>query len=108
MPVVAINTLLSLIAIIVSPDLFTHSDQVIDLPEYREQATIMEEGGMLGFFLIGVLKHSRPWLTRPAGYLNTALFAAQRRIGWLPSFTKWHEFCSSMFRMSPVWRHSTR
>ena len=52
MPVVAINTLLSLIAIIVSPELFTHSDQVIGLEEYREQATIMEEGGILGFFLI--------------------------------------------------------
>jgi len=52
MPVVAINTLLSLIAIIVSPELFTHSDRVIELPEYREQATIMEEGGILGFFLI--------------------------------------------------------
>ena len=52
MPVVAINTLLSLIAIIVAPELFTHSDRVIDLPEYREQATIMEEGGILGFFLI--------------------------------------------------------
>jgi hypothetical protein len=52
MPVVAINTLLSLIAIVVSPELFTHSDQVIGLEEYREQATIMEEGGILGFFLI--------------------------------------------------------
>ena len=52
MPVVAINTLLSLIAIVVSPELFTHSDQVIALEEYREQATIMEEGGILGFFLI--------------------------------------------------------
>ena len=52
MPVVAINTLLSLIAIVVAPELFTHSDKVIELPEYREQATIMEEGGMLGFFLI--------------------------------------------------------
>lgn len=52
MPVVAINALLSLIAIIVSPELFTHSDRVIELPEYREQATIMEEGGILGFFLI--------------------------------------------------------
>ncbi len=52
MPVVAINTLLSLIAIIVSPELFTHSERVLDLPEYREQATIMEEGGILGFFLI--------------------------------------------------------
>ena len=52
MPIVAINTLLSLIAIVVSPELFTHSDQVIGLEEYREQATIMEEGGILGFFLI--------------------------------------------------------
>jgi hypothetical protein len=52
MPVVAINTLLSLIAIVVSPELFTHSDRVIGLEEYREQATIMEEGGILGFFLI--------------------------------------------------------
>ena len=52
MPVVAINTFLSLIAIVVSPELFTHSEKVIELPEYREQATIMEEGGILGFFLI--------------------------------------------------------
>ena len=52
MPVVAINTLLSLIAIIVAPELFTHSEQVENLPEYRPQATIMEEGGILGFFLI--------------------------------------------------------
>lgn len=52
MPIVAINTLLSLIAIVVAPELFTHSERVIELPEYREQATIMEEGGMLGFFLI--------------------------------------------------------
>ena len=57
MPVVAINTLLSLIAIIVSPELFTHSDRVIELPEYREQATIMEEGGILGFFLIELFSH---------------------------------------------------
>ena len=52
MPVVAINTLLSLIAILVAPELFTHSERVLGLPEYREQATIMEEGGILGFFLI--------------------------------------------------------
>jgi len=52
MPVVAINTLLSLIAILVAPELFTHSERVLELPEYREQATIMEEGGILGFFLI--------------------------------------------------------
>ena len=52
MPVVAINAFLSLIAIVVAPDLFTHSERVLDLPEYRPQATIMEEGGVLGFFLI--------------------------------------------------------
>ena len=52
MPVVAVNTLLSLIAILVAPELFTHSERVLELPEYREQATIMEEGGILGFFLI--------------------------------------------------------
>jgi len=52
MPYVAINTLISLILIVVDPSLFVHSQQVIDLPEYRPQATIMEEGGIIGFYAI--------------------------------------------------------
>ncbi|GIQ97795.1 MAG: hypothetical protein CM15mP3_08290 [Candidatus Poseidoniales archaeon] len=32
--------------------MFTHSDRVLDLPEYRVQSSIMEEGGILGFALI--------------------------------------------------------
>ncbi len=52
MPYVAINTLISLILILFDSSLFVHSQQVIDLPEYRPQATIMEEGGIIGFYAI--------------------------------------------------------
>ena len=52
MPYIAINTLISLILILFDPSLFVHSQQVIDLPEYRPQATIMEEGGIIGFYAI--------------------------------------------------------
>ena len=52
MPYVAINTLVSLVLILIDPSLFTHSQQVLDLPEYRPQATIMEEGGIIGFYAI--------------------------------------------------------
>ena len=66
MPIVAINTLISLVAILVSPELFTHSDRVLELPEYREQATIMEEGGVLGFFLIELFSNiAEPGLRVP-------------------------------------------
>ena len=52
MPFVALNTIISIIALSIDPNLFTHSDRVIDLPEYRPQSSIMEEGGILGFALI--------------------------------------------------------
>ena len=52
MPFVAFNTLVSLILLIYNPDLFVHSDRVVNLPEYRVQSTYMEEGGVLGFALI--------------------------------------------------------
>ena len=52
MPYVALNTVLSIAALSISPDLFTHSNRVLELPEYRVQSSIMEEGGILGFALI--------------------------------------------------------
>ena len=52
MPFVAANTLISLVLLIYDPTMFTHSDQVLNLPEYRPQSTYMEEGGLLGFALI--------------------------------------------------------
>ena len=52
MPFVAINTVISLLLLAYDPTLFVHSDQVVELPEYRVQSTIMEEGGILGFGLI--------------------------------------------------------
>jgi hypothetical protein len=52
MPYVALNTVISIMALSISPELFTHSDRVLELPEYRVQSSIMEEGGVLGFALI--------------------------------------------------------
>ena len=51
MPFVAANTLISLILLAYNPDMFVHSDNVLNLPEYRLQSTYMEEGGLLGFGL---------------------------------------------------------
>ena len=52
MPFVAFNTIISIIALAIDPNMFTHSDRVLELPEYRVQSSIMEEGGILGFALI--------------------------------------------------------
>ena len=52
MPFIALNTIVSIIALAIDPNMFTHSDRVLDLPEYRVQSSIMEEGGILGFALI--------------------------------------------------------
>ena len=52
MPFVAFNTIVSIFAIAIDPNMFTHSDRVLNLPEYRVQSSIMEEGGILGFALI--------------------------------------------------------
>ncbi|MEK9731156.1 MAG: hypothetical protein VW230_05305 [Candidatus Poseidoniales archaeon] len=57
MPFIAVNTLISLIILFVSPDMFTHSDRVLELPEYRLQSTYMEEGGLLGFGLIELFSY---------------------------------------------------
>ncbi|MBT60104.1 MAG: hypothetical protein CMA63_00945 [Euryarchaeota archaeon] len=52
MPYVAFNTFISLAVLMYDPSMFTHSDRVLELPEYRPQSTFMEEGGLLGFGLI--------------------------------------------------------
>lgn len=52
MPFVAFNTIVSIIALAIDPNMFTHSERVLELPEYRVQSSIMEEGGILGFALI--------------------------------------------------------
>ena len=57
MPFVAFNTLVSLMLLAYNPDMFTHSDRVLNLPEYRIQSTYMEEGGLLGFGLIELFSH---------------------------------------------------
>ena len=66
MPIVAINTLVSLILMLAAPGIFVHSDRVAALPEYREQATVMEEGGALGFYAIEALSYvEEPALRAP-------------------------------------------
>ena len=72
MPYVAINTLLSLILLLaINPDMFIHSDRVNSLPEYRIQSTIMEEGGVIGFFAIELFSFIEepgteyPWFRLP-------------------------------------------
>mgnify|MGYP006121171685 CR=1 FL=1 len=52
MPYVALNTVLSLLVLLYDPNMLLHSDRVLELPEYVEQTTFMEEGGILGFGLI--------------------------------------------------------
>ena len=52
MPYIAFNTLISLILLAINPNMFEHSDQVLSLDEYTPQSSIMEEGGILGFYLI--------------------------------------------------------
>tara|TARA_B100000768_G_scaffold89433_1_gene83935 strand:- start:4547 stop:7099 length:2553 start_codon:yes stop_codon:yes gene_type:complete len=57
MPFVAVNTFVSLLVLLVDPNLFVHSDRVLSLPEYRLQETFMEEGGLLGFGLIELFSY---------------------------------------------------
>ena len=57
MPFVAANTLVSLLVLAYNPDMFVHSERVLNLPEYRVQSTYMEEGGLLGFGLIELFSH---------------------------------------------------
>ena len=66
MPIVAVNTFVSLILMLAAPSVFVHSDRVAALPEYREQATVMEEGGALGFYAIEALAYiEEPALRAP-------------------------------------------
>jgi len=52
MPFIAFNTLVSLILLAFDPTMFEHTQKVLELPEYRPQSSIMEEGGLLGFYAI--------------------------------------------------------
>ena len=52
MPITAINTLATLVLMFLFPDVFAHSNRVLELPEYTEQAVVMEEGGIIGFLAI--------------------------------------------------------
>jgi hypothetical protein len=57
MPFIALNTVISLILLLINPDMFQHSQQVLNLPEYTVQTTIMEEGGVLGFYIIELFSY---------------------------------------------------
>ena len=52
MPFTALNTLISLFATFLIPDKFKHSEDVFRFGDIVEQGTIMEEGGILGFYAI--------------------------------------------------------
>jgi len=66
MPLIALNTLVSLIFLAINPEMFVHSDAVYDLPEYRPQTTIMEEGGIVGFYAIELFSNiSEPGIRVP-------------------------------------------
>jgi hypothetical protein len=57
MPYIAFNTLVSLVLILIDDGMFVHSERVLALPEYRIQSSIMEEGGLLGFFIIEMFSY---------------------------------------------------
>lgn len=57
MPIIALNTLISLLLISIDPSMFEHTQRVFDLPEYRPQNSIMEEGGIIGFYTIELFSH---------------------------------------------------
>ena len=57
MPYIAFNTVISLILLAIDPNMFEHTQRVLDLPEYRPQSSIMEEGGVIGFYAIELFAH---------------------------------------------------
>ena len=57
MPITAINTLITLAIITFRPGFLAHSQQVLGLPEYTEQAVVMEEGGLIGFIAIELFSY---------------------------------------------------
>jgi len=66
MPFIAFNTLVTLILLAIDPTMFEHTQQVFDLPEYRPQSSIMEEGGVLGFYAIELFSNiSEPGIRVP-------------------------------------------
>ena len=66
MPFIAFNTLISLILLGIDPNMFQHTDRVLELPEYRPQSSIMEEGGVIGFYAIELFAHiSEPGIRVP-------------------------------------------
>ena len=66
MPFIAFNTFVSLILLAIDPTMFEHTQRVLDLPEYRPQSTIMEEGGVLGFYAIELFANiSEPGIRVP-------------------------------------------
>ena len=66
MPYIAFNTLVSLILLTIDPSMFEHTQKVLDLPEYRPQSSIMEEGGVLGFYAIELFANiSEPGIRVP-------------------------------------------
>ena len=52
MPFIALNTVISLIFITIDASMFEHTQRVLVLDEFRAQNSIMEEGGILGFYAI--------------------------------------------------------
>lgn len=66
MPFTALNSLISLIIITFSPDTLIHSNKVLTLPEYTLQTSVMEEGGVLGFYAIELFANiSEPGIRIP-------------------------------------------
>jgi hypothetical protein len=74
MPFTALNALFSVIMVIISPEIFTHSPQVLALPEYQPQASVMEEGGFLGFYAIELFSNIDEQSVRQPLVVSTLLF----------------------------------
>ena len=64
MPLTAINTLISLIVTFFVPGGFKHSESVFRFGDIVEQGTIMEEGGLLGFYAIELFSNIETDLIR--------------------------------------------
>ena len=78
MPFIAFNTVVSLILLAIDPTMFEHTQRVLDLPEYRPQSSIMEEGGVIGFYAIELFAFiSEPGLEF-LWYNRTTILTAQR------------------------------
>ena len=84
MPFIALNTIVSILALAIDPNMFTHSDRVLDLPEHRVQSSIMEEGGILGFALIELFAYiPAEGIRIPLVNMVTFVLVAERCIDWI-------------------------